>query len=89
MKKLVLLLGCAGAVWMLFVISYGSPRLAYISNYLGMYCARWVKYRGIAPSELIVQLFNAWLVLTSALEWIACGLAVRSIARYFSRTLRT
>ncbi len=81
MKKWVVVLGLAGAIWMIFVIYSGHPFLAVVTNYPGMFAARWVQYRGIAPSSLVVLMFNTWLVLTSCLEWIAVGLLGRAIAR--------
>jgi hypothetical protein len=86
MKRWALLLGLAGALWMVFVLYSKSLPLARVSNYPGVFAARWVHYRGIAPSAGIVLAFNIWLVLTSALEWIAVGLVVRSTIRLRSRS---
>jgi hypothetical protein len=60
--------------------------LARMSNYPGVFAARWVQYRGIAPSAGIVLAFNIWLVLTSGLEWIVVGLVVRSTICLRSRS---
>jgi hypothetical protein len=86
MKKWALILGSAGALWMVFVLYSKSFPLARVSNYPGVLAARWVSYRGIAPSAGTVLAFNIWLVLTSALEWIAVGLVVRSTIRLRSRS---
>ena len=87
MKKRALILGLAAALWMVFVLHTKSLHLARMSNYPGVFAARWVTYRGIAPSAGTVLAFNIWLVLTSALEWIAVGLVVRSTIR-FGGTIR-
>ena len=81
MKKWALILGLAGASWMVFVLYSNSLPLARVSNYPGVFVARWIQYRGIAPSTGTVLAFNNWLVLTSALEWIAVGLVVRLLSR--------
>jgi hypothetical protein len=86
MKKCALNLGLAGALWMVFVLYSKSLPLARVSNYPGVFAARWVQYRGIAPSDGVVLAFNIWLVLTSALEWIAVGVVVRSTIRLGSRS---
>lgn len=86
MKKWALILGLAGAFWMVFVLYSNSLPLARVSNYPGVFAARWVQYRGIAPSTGTVLAFNIWLVMTSALEWIAVGLVVRSTVRLLSRS---
>ena len=49
MKKWVLILGSAGALWMVFVLYSKSLPLARVSNYPGVFAARWVQYRSIAP----------------------------------------
>jgi hypothetical protein len=84
-RKWLLILGLAGAAWMTFVLYRGSLSLAIVSNYPGMLTARWVHYRGIAPSSATVWMFNVWLVLTSALEWAAVGIIAWAIARRFSK----
>jgi hypothetical protein len=71
---------------MAFVLYSKSLLLATVSNYPGVFAARWVQFRGIAPSAGIVLAFNIWLVLTSALEWIVVGLVVRSTLRLRSRS---
>jgi hypothetical protein len=88
MKKWALILGLAGALWMVFVLHSKSLPLARVSNYPGVFAARGVQYRGIAPSDGIVLAFNIWLVLTSALEWILLGLVVRSTVRLLPRSGR-
>ena len=86
MKKWALILGVAGALWMVFVLYSKSLSLALFSNYPGAFAARWVQYRGIGPSAGAIFAFNIWLVLTSALEWIVVGLIVRSLVRIRSRS---
>ena len=86
MKKWALVLGLSGALWMVFVLHSKSLPLAKASNFRGVFAARWVRYRGIAPSAGTVLAFNIWLVMTSALEWIAVGLVVRSTIRLPSRS---
>jgi|SRR5207249_3976151 len=81
MKKWAAISAIAGAVWMILVLYSGSIPLATVSNYPGVFAARWVQYRGIAPSSAMVWTFNIFLVLTSAIEWITVGLALRAIAR--------
>jgi hypothetical protein len=66
----------AAAVWMIVVLNTGSLFLAKISNYPGVCAARWVQYRGTAPSSAMVWSFNVWLVLTSAIEWMLVGLVL-------------
>ena len=82
MKRWALIPGLAGALWMVFVLYSKSVPLARASNYPGVCSARWVQYRGIGPSAGTVLAFNIWLVLTSAVEWIAVGLIVRSTIRW-------
>jgi hypothetical protein len=86
MKKWAIILGLAGALWMVFVLYSKSLSLALVSNYPGAYAARFVQYRGIGPSAGTILAFNVWLVLTSALEWIAVGLIIRSLLRMRSRS---
>ena len=86
MKKWALILGLAGALWMVFVLHSKSLPHARASNYPGVFAARWVQYKGIAPSNRTVLAFNIWLVLTSALEWIAVGLVARTTVRLLSRS---
>jgi hypothetical protein len=83
MKKWALILGLAGAFWMVLVLHCNSLSLALFSNYPGIVAARWIQYRGIAPS---IFAFNIWLVLTSALEWIAVDLIVCSLISMRSRS---
>jgi hypothetical protein len=86
MKKRALILGLAGALWMVFVLYSKSLALARASNYPGIFAAKWVQYRGIAPSAGTVLAFNIWLVLTSALESIAVDLVVRlPVQRHIGR----
>jgi hypothetical protein len=81
MKRWALILGLAGALWMVFALYSKSLLLAVVSNYPGAFAARWVQFRGIAPSAETILAFNVWLVITSALEWIAVGLIVRLFLR--------
>ena len=85
LKKWFFILAFAGAAWMTFVLYRGSLSLAFVSNYPGVYAARWVHFRGIAPSLATVRMFNVWLVLTSALEWVTVGMFAWVIARRFSK----
>lgn len=86
MKKWLLVLGIAGAAWMGLVEYVGSLHLATISNYLGYWLARkCVRYGGIAPSLWTLWLFNGVLVITSALQWVALGLAAVAIRQQFSK----
>jgi len=48
MKRLIFILGTAGAARMMFVLYGKSLVLAMVSNYPGVFAARWVQYRGIA-----------------------------------------
>lgn len=86
MKKWAAILGLGGALWMIIVLTTGSLFLAKISNYPGIFAVRWVQYRGIAPSSAMIWGFNVWLVLTSAIEWIAVGLGLRAARRQISNT---
>ena len=81
MKRWAVIFAVAGALWMILVLWFGSLRLAIVSNYPGAFAARWVKYRGIAPSPTLFYAFNVWLVLTSAIEWVAVGLMLRGVLR--------
>jgi hypothetical protein len=78
MKKWAAGLAVAGALWMIFVLTTGSLSFAKISNYPGVFTARWVQYKGIAPSQAIVWAFNLWLLFTSAVEWVVVGLSLRA-----------
>lgn len=86
MKKWAIGLGVAGAPWMIIVLTTGSLVLAKVSNYPGVFTARCVQYRGIAPSSGIVWAFNVWLILTSAVEWVVVGLGLRAVLLVFSRS---
>jgi hypothetical protein len=81
MRKWVAILGFAGAGWMILVLCSRSLFLATVSNYPGVFAARWVQYRGIAPPSATIWAFNIWLALTSSIEWIAVGLVGRAIGR--------
>jgi hypothetical protein len=75
----------AGAVWMILVLRFGSLPLARLSNYLGAFSARWVQYRGIGPSPALIFAFNVWLILTSSIEWVVIGLALRAVLLRLSK----
>jgi hypothetical protein len=77
--------GVAGALWMILVLQSGSFALATFSNYPGTFAARWVQYRGIAPPPALIWAFNVWLILTSAIEWVAVGLTLRAVLRHLSK----
>ena len=81
MRNWLVSCGLLGAIWMILVLHGGSLSLARLSNYLGVYAAPWVHYRGIAPSSTTVLAFNVWLVFTSSIEWIVVGLLLRLIGR--------
>jgi len=84
MRKWAAIFAVAGALWMILVLWLGSLPLARLSNYPGTFAARWVQFRGIAPSPALIWAFNIWLVLTSAIEWAAIGLVLnllRSLPR--------
>lgn len=89
MRRWAVIFAVAGALWMILVLWFGSLRLAIVSNYPGAFAARWVHYRGIAPSPTLVCAFNVWLVLTSAVEWVAVGLMVRGVLRRLSKRGRS
>ena len=78
MKQWAALLAFAGAIWMVVVLATRSFFLAKITNYPGVFAARWVQYRGIAPPSWFIWGFNVWLVLTSAIEWMVVGLVLRA-----------
>ena len=84
MRKWAAILAVAGALWMILVLRVGSLPLARLSNYPGTFAARWVQFRGIAPSPTLIWAFNAWLVLTSAIEWVVVGLVLRTVVRRLS-----
>lgn len=83
MRKWAAILAIAGGGWMILVIHSGSLLLATISNYPGLFASRWFQYRGIAPSPEFVWGFNIWLVVSSAVEWVVVGLALRAVLRPF------
>jgi len=66
---------------MIILLHIGSFRLAWLTDYPGIFATRWVQYRGIAPPPAFIWGFNIWLVFTSAIEWILVGLAVRIVIR--------
>ena len=86
MKKWAAALALASAVWMIAVLATGSFFLAMISNYPGVFAARWVQYRGIAPSSTMIWGFNLWLAITSAIEWMAVGLGLRAVLRHLLKS---
>ena len=69
---------------MILVLQFGSLPLARLSNYPGTFAARWIHFRGIAPSRALVWGFNVWLVLTTAAEWVVVGLTLRAMLRRVS-----
>jgi hypothetical protein len=81
MRRWAGIFAVAGAVWMTLVLRFGSLTLARLSNYPGAFAARWVQYRGIGPSPALVFAFNVWLVLTSSIECVVIGLALRAVLR--------
>jgi len=83
--KTIAVFGIAGAVWMILLLRTGSFRLAWLTDYPGIYATRWIQYRGIAPSSAFVWGFNVWLVFTSAVEWILIGLALRTMIQRLSK----
>lgn len=72
-------------MWMIVVLQFGSLPLARLSNYPGTFAARWVHFRGIAPSSALVWAFNVWFVVTSAVEWVVVGLTLRAVFRRLSK----
>ena len=89
MRRWALIFAVAGALWMIVLLWFGSLRLAILSNYPGAFAARWVQYRGIAPSPTLIYAFNVCLVLTSAIEWVAFGLMLRGVLRRLSKRGRS
>ena len=85
MKRPLVIAALVGAAWMTLVIVEGWYRLAMRTNYPGMLFARFVRYRGIAPSATIVSLFNVWLVLTSALQWAVIASLICGTWNHFRR----
>lgn len=85
MRRWAGIFAVAGALWMIVVLRFGSLPLARLSNYPGAFAARWVQYRGIGPSPALVWAFDVWLVLTSSIEWVVIGLALRAMLRPLSR----
>ena len=83
MKRTVALFAVTGAVWMLLVIFMGWHSAAVATNYPGMFAARFVRSKGIAPSSTTIQLFYAWLVVTSAIEWGICAVLIRHMWGHF------
>jgi hypothetical protein len=88
-RRWAVIFAVVGALWMFLVLLFGSLRLAMLSNYPGAFAARWVQYRGIAPSPTLIYAFNVWLVLTSAIEWVAVGLMLRGVLRHLSKRGRS
>jgi hypothetical protein len=88
MKKWAAVFAFAGAVWMIVLLATRSFFLANISNYPGVFAARWIQYRGIAPPLWMIWSFNVWLVITSAIEWMLVGLVLRAaLIRLFRKAL--
>jgi len=73
---------------MSMVLWMGSLRLAAITNYPGLWVTEWFNYRGIAPSSRFVFLWNAWMVLSSAIQWIVVALLLRGTFQSVSRSTR-
>ena len=70
---------------MIILLSTRSFTLAWLTDYPGLAAAKWatwwIQYRGIAPPTPLIWTINLWAVLTSAVEWIAIGLAMQTVAR--------
>jgi len=85
MKRWIVILGLAGAVWMMFVIYSGKPFLALVTNYPGMFAARWYGIGASAHLHWCSGCLTLGWCSTSALEWIAVGLLGRAIVRRLAR----
>jgi hypothetical protein len=86
MIRSAVILGLLGAEWMAVIVCSGSLRLAIATDYPGLVAANMlVRSRGIVPSVQMVWLFNACLILSSALLWIGVGLLVRAIIKATNR----
>ena len=90
MIRSAVILGLLGAAWMAVIVYSGSLRLVIVTDYPGLVTANMllnilVRSRGIAPPVQVVWLFNAWLILSSALLWIGVGLLVRAIIKVATR----
>jgi hypothetical protein len=77
--------GTAGALWMACVLHTVWLRGAIFTDYVGFWSAHYLpRFRGLAPIS-DVYLFNAWMIATSAVQWMILGWLVRRIAKRLSK----
>jgi hypothetical protein len=82
----VILWGGLGTVWMAWLFHIRSLHRVMLTDCVGLWSANYLQqFRGIAPLGDLL-LFNAWMVATSAGEWIVFfGLILRYLKRRFSK----
>jgi hypothetical protein len=71
---------------MAMVLWMGSVRLAVITNYPGLWVTQWFNYRGIAPSSRFIFSWNAWMVLSSAIQWMLIALFLQGTIQSISKS---
>lgn len=65
----IAVLALLGALWMVLVLYMGWFSLAITTNYPGMFAARFVRFKGIAPSSMTV-----WMLHLNGSSWgCSCG----------------
>jgi hypothetical protein len=81
----VILWGGLGTLWMAWLLHIRSLRGVMLTDCVGLLSAGYFpRLRGAAPLGDLL-LFNAWMVATSAGEWIVFGLILRYLKRRLSK----
>jgi hypothetical protein len=69
--------------WLIHIVSI---RGVYLTDYVGLWSYEYLPHsRGIAPSYGDALLFNAWMMVTSAAEWMIVGWILSILIRLWSR----
>ena len=84
-KRLAATLGAIGALSMAIALQTGALRTPLLTlDYPGWLAARWFVEHAPAKGEFGVRwLFNASMILSSALEWIVAGVGLRIMFKIF------
>ncbi len=81
----IVLWGGLGALWMAWLLHIRSLQGATLTDYVGLWSFKYLpQFRGLAPRANVV-LFNAWMMVTSAGEWMILGWLLGHLKRRMSK----
>lgn len=84
-KLTIALWGLLGALWMAWLLHIRSLSGVMLTDEVGQWSFNYLpQFRGIAPPGN-VQLFNAWMMITSAGEWMILGCVLAYLKRLLSK----